>query len=283
MSQAPALVSHPQLVGEEPFRFRDPSERNSAQPREAAGRKEERDKGALATAILIALTVVLILAVAMFGGDRGRGSSVSAGAPQRDWDYWQSPKPGDPTPPSIYPAGWRGGADAPWRIGPGLSTSSAVSQVSPDAAFLGDPLGRGFASVPRDEPQRHSVYAALGRLYSTADVDPLITGSLYEFSDGVRDVYAERTSHGDVRGLTEYSSSGGAGDVGVDVGPFGLDEYGGRAAGFDDGIPEPWSLPSTPVRWYAPRQRDYYGPEGPTVYSDGLYSPWVPDHDPLMN
>lgn len=145
--------------------------------------------------------------------------------------------------------------------------------------FLADPS----PSAVMEGPERRSVYAALNRLYSTADVDPLITGRLYEFSDGVRNVYAERTSHGDIQGLTEYNSSGGPGDVGVDVGPFGLDEYGGRVAGFDDGIPEAWRLPSTPVRWYAPRQRDYYGPEGPTVYAEGLYTLSEPDHDPLMN
>jgi hypothetical protein len=131
-----------------------------------------------------------------------------------------------------------------------------------------------------DAPERRSVYSALNRLYSTADVDPLITGQLYDYSDGIRNVYAQRSAHGD--GLAEYSSSGTIGDVGVDVGPFGLDEYGGKESGFDDGIPAQWAFPSTPVRWYAPKQRDYYGPEGPTPYAQGLYTLSEPDHDPLM-
>jgi len=134
-----------------------------------------------------------------------------------------------------------------------------------------------------DIPEQPGVYEELNRLYSTADVDPLITGGLYAHNDFVRDVYAERTSHGNVYGLTEYSSSGGPGDVGVDLGPFGLAEYGGREIGFDDGIPSEWQMPSTPVRWYAPKQRDYYGPEGPTPYTEGLYPVQEPDHDPLMN
>lgn len=153
-----------------------------------------------------------------------------------------------------------------------------------------DPEGFHVSETPSsdalsltDAPERRSVYSALNRLYSTADADPLITGQLYDYSDGIRNVYAERTSHGDVHGLTEYSSSGGPGDLGVDVGPYGLDEYGGHQAGFDDGIPEPWQFPSTPVRWYGPKQRDYYGPEGPTVYAEGLYTLSEPDHDPLMN
>ncbi len=143
---------------------------------------------------------------------------------------------------------------------------------------------RGFDTGPLpDIPEQPGVYEELNRLYSTADVDPLITGGLYAHNDFVRDVYAERTSHGNVYGLTEYSSSGGPGDVGVDIGPYGLAEYGGREIGFDDGIPPEWALPSTPVRWYAPKKRDYYGPDGPTPYTVGLYSLQEPDHDPLLN
>ena len=134
-----------------------------------------------------------------------------------------------------------------------------------------------------DTPERRSVYGALSRLYSTADVDPLVTGQLYAYADGIRNVYAQRTSHGDVQGLTEYSSSGAPGDTGVDVGPYGLDEYGGSVVGYDDGIPETWRMESTPVRWYGPRQRDYTGPEGATPYSEGLCPLSEPDHDPLVN
>jgi hypothetical protein len=129
-----------------------------------------------------------------------------------------------------------------------------------------------------------SVHAALGRLYSTADVDPLVTGQLYGHADNVRNVYAQRTSLGNAWGLTEYSSSGGTGDVGVDIGPNGLAEYGARhQIGYNDGIPEAWALPDTPVRWYRPAQRDYYGPEGPTVYSEDLFNLTEPDHDVLVN
>jgi len=141
-------------------------------------------------------------------------------------------------------------------------------RVSPDEMNAGD------------TPARRSVYSALARPYSTADVDPLITGQLYGYAEGVRNIYAERSAHGN--GLDEYSSSGGSGDVGVDVGPYGLDEYGSKEAGYDDGIPAQWAMPSTPIRWYAPKQRDHYGPEGPTPYSEGLYTLAEPDHDPLV-
>jgi hypothetical protein len=119
-------------------------------------------------------------------------------------------------------------------------------------------------------------------LYSTADVDPLITGQLYAHSDNMRNTYAQRTSMVDEWGLHEYNSSGAPGDVGVDIGPYGLYEYGGKRQGSDDGIPEQWAFPSTPIRWYTPNKQDYYGPEGPTVYSVGLFNPREPDHIPKM-
>lgn len=184
---------------------------------------------------------------------------------------------------TLYPDDWPVHAAAglplvapdPPRLPPGCAAAQAPyvtpSEGSPGGAFWDA------------ERERCSVAGALARLYSTADVDPLIAGQMYQHADGMRNVYAQRTSHGDVHGLTEYSSSGGPGDVGVDVGPFGLAEYGGEIIGYDDGIPENYVLPSTPVRWYAPEKRDHYGPEGPTVYAEGLYSLQEPDHDPLMN
>jgi hypothetical protein len=131
-----------------------------------------------------------------------------------------------------------------------------------------------------NSPESHSVYASLSRLNSTEDVDPLIAGNLYQYADGVRRVYSQRTSLEDRQGLTEYNSSSEPGDVGVDVGPFGLD--GPPDGGADDGIPENWRFPSTPVGWYRPRQRDFYGPEGATPYAAGLYELGEPDHDPKM-
>ena len=114
------------------------------------------------------------------------------------------------------------------------------------------------------------------RLFSAADVDPLVTGSLYSTAGHMRTVYLQRAPWG----LAEFSSSGGVGDVGVDVGPYGLAEYGGRVIGADDGIPENWAFPSAPYRWYTPRRQDYYGPTGPTVPSSDMYALSEPDHDP---
>ncbi len=130
--------------------------------------------------------------------------------------------------------------------------------------------------------QRRTLFRELSKPYSTADVDPLVTGQLYAWRDDTRNVYGMRTSHGGKYGLHEFST-GVPGEVGVDQGPWGLDEYGGRMIGYDDGIPEAWQLPSTPVRWYRPRQRDYWGPQGLTPYVVGLFALQEGDHEPLMN
>jgi hypothetical protein len=178
------------------------------------------------------------------------------------------------------------------------------SDVSPDAMWLPDASAIGRADVLAEDAEnahnashRKSVYQSLARMYSTADVDPMITGQAYAYRDNTRPIYDQRSSHGGVWGLQEFSSSGSPGDVGVDVGPTGmfpgpeagvmvgpsgLAEYEGAIGTYDDGIPEQWAFPSTPVQWYKPRQRDYIGPEGPTPYTDGMFQMRSPDHDPLI-
>lgn len=126
--------------------------------------------------------------------------------------------------------------------------------------------------------------AFIPTLYSSADVDELITGELYREGGRMRSVYGARTSHGDEWGLQEYSDAG-PGDVGYDVGPLGLDP-GSKCLGrtSDDGIPENWNLPSTPLEFYAVVGGDYYGAEGPTPYCGaGLEMTSVGDHRALMN
>ena len=131
---------------------------------------------------------------------------------------------------------------------------------------------------------------AENRMYSTAEVDPLVAGQLYAgpraAGTGRRWIYGGRTSHGNSWGLHEFSS-GVPGESGVDVGLLGMREYSldGRPGVFDDGIPENWRLPSTPTNWYAPRERDYYDVEAQqaAVYKPNLVSLQEPDHDPLLN
>jgi hypothetical protein len=219
---------------------------------QANGGCSDDDSGSV-TAVLVVLTIILILAVLWSNCRHRKNKHLADGGSCGRFNANR-----------VFDAAELGARDGP-------APPRERLEVSSDAL-----------SAP-DAPQRRSVHAALSRMYSTADVDPLVTGQLYGHADDVRNVYAQRTSHGDVWGLVEYSSSGGSGDVGVDEGPFGLAEYGGRQAGFDDGIPEAWALPATPIRWYRPAQRDHYGPEGPTVYSEGLFSLTEPDHDVLVN
>ncbi len=134
-----------------------------------------------------------------------------------------------------------------------------------------------------DPRQNKGIYDSMNTLYSTADVNPLITGQAYEFRNNTRDVYANRTAVGGQWGLQEFAPDSAAGAVGVDVGPNMLSEYEGSALGYNDGIPEQWAFPSTPFRRYVPKNADYYGDDGVEVGNgDRLYPLWDPDHDPLV-
>lgn len=146
-------------------------------------------------------------------------------------------------------------------------------------------LTKSLDAVQIDGPQSVELAEAFDHLFNTEDVDPLITGQVYTHRDNTRDVYAERTSSlSSDYGLQEFSSSGGSGDVGVDVGPYGLAEYGGSSTGSDDGIPSEWAFPSTPIRDYVPKDKaDYYGSDGPVIQDpEKLYPLWVQDNEPSI-
>jgi len=146
-------------------------------------------------------------------------------------------------------------------------------------------------SIPGDPSRSSPETGIYGPMYSSVEVDPLITGQYYararNAGENRRLLYGNRVAHSGELGLREFSS-GLPGEVGVDVGPLGLREYslGGQGPEiFDDGIPENWYLPSTPVKWYAPKGEDYYDVEasGPRLGPDVDYSLMEPDHDPLLN
>jgi hypothetical protein len=198
----------------------------------------------------------------------------------------------------------------------------------------------------------------INKMYYTSQIDPLITGSLYE-TLGKRPIYTQRTSYGAPsvltqniskfgkvgyrapRGLAEYNSSHYYEDVGVSpyvwndgvvtnqdfanlqtsLNSYDPDLYNNIAKeeylpaqmqkninnlivqgiAADDGIPQNWNLPSTPILNYAIKNelnssnygealtsfieppRDYYGIEGITpAIQDGIQTMFIPDHDPLM-
>lgn len=144
-----------------------------------------------------------------------------------------------------------------------------------------DPLDA--ISIDPNDHQRQSIYDTTNMFYSTADVDPLIAGQAYAFRDNTRDVYTGRTAVGGNWGLQEFSVDNSPGMVGVDVGPNALSEYEGSILGYNDGIPEQWQFPSTPIRWYRPRREDHFGHDGPEIVNkDKLYSLFVADHDPQI-
>lgn len=264
------------------------------------GGDEGGGSSAFLSAVLIALAIILVVLLAGSGAGPGPDRKGGLGPADRG-----GPRPGSPYAPGSLDG--PGGPDAPGSPdgpgGPGGSCppgqgggapqifaeperggASALfpSEVDPDemwdAQQVASAEGGGGAAAPHSE----GVYQALSALYSTEDVDPLVTGQAYAYRDNSRSIYDQRASLGGVWGMQEFSSSGGPGDVGVDVGPDGLTEYEGGRAGFDDGIPEAWRFPEDPVRWYKPKQRDYYGPEGATPYAAGLFSLYTPDHDPLI-
>ena len=171
------------------------------------------------------------------------------------------------------------------------SKSTFLPRDGPPGDLLENPIDaltvggyeRGMGLAGENPPQRHSVYDTMNRFYTSADVDPLIMGQAYEFRDYTRDVYSGRTGVGGQWGLQEFTVDNQGGQTGVDVGPDALSEYEGSILGYNDGIPEQWAFPSTPMQWYRPRRADHYGHDGPAITNDDkLYPIFVPDHEPYL-
>lgn len=132
-----------------------------------------------------------------------------------------------------------------------------------------------------DNDQKKDVYDTITKLYRSSEVDPLITGQLYAPRDYLRYKYDSRIVMPD---MAEYNSSGTGDAIGVDMGPYGTSEYGGRIIGADDGIPKNWQFPSTPMRQYKAKGFDYYDINDNDVKlsTDKVYTYTVPDHDPKI-
>lgn len=154
------------------------------------------------------------------------------------------------------------------QISTAAAAAIAVGLIAAAAWLSGRPARSGFGARARP-------------LWSSSDIDPIVTGQLYS-AGHPRHVYTQRTAFG----LREFKTDGGPGAVGVDIGPFGLAEYGGRQSARDDGIPENWAFPSTPFRMYEPANEDYYSFDGPKINRDavaaGVYPLFEPDHQPQM-
>lgn len=232
---------------------------------------------------LVAVAVAL-LAAATFRLERTGGGGGASSLGRRTA---KTAPAHPPAPPESVPRGLFG---VPWPPGPVFErASSNEHRGTSDGPGQTRAFAAGYPyNFELDDADPAAV--ALNRFYSSAEVDPLVTGQLYAGTraagEGRRLLYGGRTSHGDKWGLHEFST-GVPGQAGVDVGPLGLREYSldGLPGVFDDGIPENWRLPSTPPSWYAPRGRDYYDVENQDArpYEPNLVSLREPDHDPLVN
>ncbi len=174
--------------------------------------------------------------------------------------------------------------------GPATAATTAKDSFANWGSHWGPSLAAGYPynyQLAEADPEA----VELNRFYSTAEVDPVVAGRLYQGPRGAgtgrRWIYGGRTAPGQTWGLHEFSE-GVPGEPGVDVGLLGMREYSldGKPGVFDDGIPAEWLLPSTPVNWYAPRAADYYDVEDQQVraYGAGDIEPLSePDHDPPLN
>ena len=142
----------------------------------------------------------------------------------------------------------------------------------------------------------------IDKIYYSDQVDPIVTGNLYQNVNNLRPVYTQRTAFGlpkwdtqyaSANGnfgpkaptgqLTEFNSSGASGDVGVTIGPIVF------PTNYDDGIPSEWDLPSTPMLSFYESHiptADYYDPtqQAAIPYSlKGFNIPFEQDNSILIN
>jgi hypothetical protein len=121
------------------------------------------------------------------------------------------------------------------------------------------------------------------KMYLTCDVDPIITGQLYEYRDYIKNTYSTRDH--DLEGMSKPS------DCDNLTRHLPLSEYASDSSLLiepyykyvDDGMPKQWATPSTPIIWHEPHNQDFYGRDGPTPYTNHLYSLSEPDHLPLVS
>jgi hypothetical protein len=160
-----------------------------------------------------------------------------------------------------------------------------------------------------DDENEQSSRQFLGRVYSTAAIDPEIEEELDAFacresmnagrpfapipggantacncapggcacSSWARRRYAksERVAAsecGPRSGCVPRSDCDAYDELGVNVGAI---------EGEDWGIPTEYAEPSAPIQWLTPPCEDYYGPEGATVHMEDMYLLTEPDHELL--
>jgi hypothetical protein len=167
-----------------------------------------------------------------------------------------------------------------------------LTEIKTAKNYLDDSWSKAFPNLAYGYPYNYNIddTSENTKLYSTDEVDALITGQLYAgprtAGVGRRLIYGANTSYGNKWGMREFSA-GNPGETGVNIGPLGMQEYSpdGNQDIFDDGIPEEWQMPSTPMRWHHPQEGDYYDPnsQGPALQNGpSIIGIREPDHEPLF-
>ncbi len=236
--------------------------------------------------------VCIALMIVLFAAGLHMGRNQGGGGPEGKLSLGPVTGGGVPMLPYGRGTGEEGDGGGPPPPSTEKATFDVARDVEPPAACP-DPdfsplLSYGYPynySLESPDP----VEVGENRMYSSAEVDPRITGQLYAGARaagvGRQFIYGNRVSFGDKWGLREFST-GVPGQTGVDVGPLGMCQYSldGTPDVFDDGIPPEWAMPSTPVNWYKPKDRDYYNVEerGGSVYPNNLMPLSEPDHEPLF-
>lgn len=112
-----------------------------------------------------------------------------------------------------------------------------------------------------DELARSMRYQMMGGDLPPCNCDPESCQCAWGLQRARDEVWRRRYPDGPCRPLTP--------EVGVEIGPM---------SGSECGIPDRYAIPAEPICWGEPNEGDYYGPEGPTVNVDDMYSLTEPDH-----
>ena len=193
------------------------------------------------------------------------------------------------SPCGHHAAGPRKGAGPRQAAGPRRVAAAGPPPAAQPPRRRAPKLAAGGLSLSYPYNHLFSEEEKGGALHSSEEVDPLITGGLYSAARaagrGRRWVYSGRTADGGTLGMREFSS-GVSGQPGVDVGLLGMRQYALDRSGdvFDDGVPENWRIPATPLNWYASRRDDHYDVAGAAPAAPGgVRAIQEEDHDLLTN
>ena len=271
-----------------------------------------------ATALAIALLVIAIIAIVAYSRTGKGGSNISASrsanAPRRQHTGPPATPPAMPpvmppaTPPVTPPA-------MPPRSHPHSAAHGARSGEREHFGG-GGPDGTAYAGWFDASHRDAQVYMQRGtvrgdgdpdcvdsdsvrvfddRVFATAAIDPIIEREAGRYAQQFRTSMigadlppcncapqscacpwgvstARRLLMGEDAVYPEVPGEPLIPEVGSEVGPLEV---------ADCGVPYDYAIPSDPICWDGQGEGDFYGPEGPSVYPQEMYSLTEPDHELL--